>query len=185
VRLRQTIRLGLVVGFVARVALGAGPETGGSPPAPSAPPPVACGAGGVELTVALAYDHNKLGKVAGAYLELQFRKPLAVPGTAPQLRSRFKSLMPSEYRVASPTQEAPGKLRVALTTTEPGIPPMDAFKLRFDCPKGAEIGPDQVTCVTSQVVDGSGIPMDTTLASRVRCLVSKIEPVHSAARGAD
>jgi hypothetical protein len=143
--------------------------------------PAVCGTGGLDVTVTLSYDHDTLGKVAAAYLDLGFRDPLALPdpATAEALRPRLTSLMPPEYRVAFTKQEKPGVLRVTVTTSEPGIPPMRAFKMRFDCPKGARARLADISCTTEQVVDGAGLPMPETLARQVGCGVAQLDSVGS------
>jgi hypothetical protein len=166
--------------LVAGVAVGAADEAarserGTAPPVEGA---VACGARGVDVTVALAYDHNSLGTVAGAYLDLVFRDPLTLPDppTAETLRPRLTSLMPPEHRLALPTHQPRGTLRVAVTTSEPGIPPMNAFAMRFDCPEGTRAHLAGLTCRTEQVVDGAGLPMPEAMARQVGCVVARIAP---------
>jgi hypothetical protein len=181
---RTPILLGLVAAVVANVALGAGDEPARSKDAPPAPQaePTTCGrSGGVDVTVALAYNRDNVGSVPAAQLDVGFREPLKLPKpvTPEQLRSRLTSLLSSEYRVAPTKPERAGTVRVALTTSETGIPPGNAFKLRFDCPNGSPVRPSDLTCTTGEVVDAAGLPMPDTLARQVRCLVVQIAPASS------
>jgi hypothetical protein len=177
------LHLGLTAALLAGVAIGAGDDAARSKQA-SAPPEeqqVACGASGVDVTIALAYNHNSLGKVAGTYMDLEFSTPLELPeeSTTDELHKRMTNLMPPEYRIAPSKLPESRKLRFALTTTEPGIPPQDALKVRFDCPAGSRIRSSDLTCRTDQVVDASGLPMADTLGRQVRCVVRRVEPLDS------
>jgi hypothetical protein len=169
--------------FVAGAAVGAGNDMARSKPGSPAThgEQVACGAAGIDVTVALAYDHNRVGKVAGTYVDLGFGPPLELPeqATVGDLQTRLTSLMPPEYRVAATAHGGGRKLRLSLTTTEPGIPPREAFKLRFDCPVGSNVRLRDLTCKTGEVVDGTGLPMLESLASQVRCEVVRVEPLNA------
>jgi hypothetical protein len=65
---------------------------------------------------------------------------------------------------------------VALTTTEQGIQPAKAFRLRFDCAAGAPIERDELSCSTSEVVGASGQPLDDAMARDVRCQIVALDP---------
>ncbi len=146
--------------------------------------PVACGAAGIEVIVGLAYDHNALGKVAAAHLELDYHPPLHLPGgeASGQMGERLTGLLPSEYRVTLAKSGKPERVRVALTTTEAGIPPRDVFRFRFDCAAGTQAKPTDLTCATGEVVDASGLPMAPELARKVTCFVAGMAAAASETR---
>jgi len=165
--------LGLAALLVAGGAAGAGDE----PARPlSQAEPAVCGAGGIDVTVALVYELNTIGPVAGAYIDLGFKPPLDLPQAAEKLRPRLTSLLPPGAKVGSPKREAK-RLRIALTTTEQGIQPAKVFKMRFDCPAGSRIQPSALSCATAEVVGASGEPMEEVLARDVRCVVVGLDPV--------
>jgi hypothetical protein len=166
--------LGLAVILVAAAIAGAGDEPAKAPPLETAP--VVCGAGGVEASVALAYQLNAVGPVAATYVDLGFDPPLDLPSAAQELRSRLTSLLPQGVNVGSPTRQGK-RLRVALTTAEQGIQPANAFKMRFDCPAGSRIAPGAFSCSTAEVTAASGQPLDDALAREVRCVVFRLDPV--------
>lgn len=178
--MRTRITFGLVAAFVASVAIGAGDEAARSKPNPVAPTrePVDCGAAGIDVTVALSYNRDNLGFVAATHADVDFREPLSLPqsATPEKLRSRLKSLLPSEHHVGLAKDEKAGRVRVTLTTSEAGIPPGNAFTLHFDCPAGSHVRPTDLTCTTGEVVDGAGLPMAEALARTVTCVVTQIAP---------
>ena len=173
--------LGLVVVLVAGVVLGAGNEAAGSKPdaAASKEGKVDCGASGVNVTIALAYNRDSLGHVAGTYVDLAFAGALELPKkpTTDELRGRLTTLLGPEYHV-TPVGESGSErvIRLSLTTPELEFPTQDAFMLRFDCPAGSVVRSSDITCKTDKVADGSGLPMPETLARQVRCAVVRIEP---------
>jgi len=167
---------GLSVLLVAAAAARAGDEPAKPTPTFSQAAPAVCGGRGIEATVALVYQLNTLGPVAGAYIDLGFKPPLDLPKAANELRPRLTSLLPQGAKVGSPKWEGK-RLRIALTTTEQGIQPATAFKMRFDCPAGSRIQPSALTCATAEVVGASGEPMEETLAREVRCLIVALDPV--------
>src|SRR6476661_2389051 len=119
--------LGLAAVLVAGASFGAGGGPATSPPRPLTPAaPAACGKGGIEVTVALAYDIDTLGPIAGTYVDLGFRPPLDLPQAAEKLRARVTSVLPG-VKVASPVRQS-DHLRVAATTTEQRIQPEPLFK---------------------------------------------------------
>jgi len=177
---------GLVAVLVAGVVFGAGEEAVGSKPDAAAgkQEQVDCGASGVDVTIALAYNRDSLGHVAGTYVDLAFASPLELPKerTAERLHERVTSLLGPEFHI-TPVPKSGGdrSIRFSLTTPEPELPPQDVFKLRFDCPTGSRIRPSDVTCTTDKVADGSGLPMPESLARQVRCTVSRVEPLKGTA----
>jgi hypothetical protein len=177
------LNIALAAALVAGAAIGAGDDAPRPKGASTAgqEEKVTCGASGVDVTVALAYDHNSIGKVAGAYVDLGFTAPLELPERASvgDLQARLTSLMGSEYRVAATQRGGDRKLRVALTTAEPGIPPKDAFKMRFNCAVGSNVRPGDLTCRTDEIVEGTGLPMPEKLARQVGCKVVRIEPLNA------
>jgi hypothetical protein len=177
------LSIALAAALVAGAAIGAGDD---APRAKGASrtgqeEKVTCGASGVDVTVALAYDHNRIGKVAGTYVDLGFSAPLELPkqATVGELQARLTSLMASEYRIAATERGGVQKLRVALTTTEPGIPPKDVFKVRFDCAVGSYVRQGDLTCKTEEVVEGTGLPMPESSARQVLCKVVRVEPLNA------
>jgi hypothetical protein len=134
---------------------------------------VACGPAGATVTVAFKYDPDAAGKIAGAYTILTLAPPLTLPHA--DVRGRVTNLLPSEIKTAPPKREADGRVRVAVTTTEPGIPPRDAFTIRLDCPPGKTVQASDVSCATAEVVDSSGLPMPDTLAKTVGCAATRVE----------
>jgi len=164
-------------GIAALLVTGAAAGAGDERAAPmSQAEPAVCGRGGIDVTVALAYELNTLGPVAGAYIDVGFKPPLDLPQTVEKLRPRLTSLPPPGSKVGSPKREAK-RLRIALTTTEQGIQPGKVFKMRFDCPAGSRIQPSALSCATAEVVGASGEPMEEMLAREVRCLVVALDPV--------
>jgi hypothetical protein len=163
---RIPILFALGAALVASVALGAGDES------------VTCGPRGIDVTVTLAYDRDDVGSVPGTHVDVGFREPLKLPQppTPEKLRSRVTSLLSSDYRVAPVKQDRAGVVRVALTTSEAGIPAANAFKLRFDCAAGSQVRRKDLSCTTGEVVDTAGLPMPDTLARQVRCLVVQLDP---------
>jgi hypothetical protein len=137
------------------------------------PGDVTCGPAGATVTVAFRYDPDAAGKIAGAYAILTLAPPLTAPEA--DARGRVTSLLPSEIKAAPPKREADGRLRVAVTTTEPGIPAKDAFTIRLDCPAGKAVHASDVSCTTAEVVDSSGLPMTETLAKTVGCAATRVE----------
>jgi hypothetical protein len=174
--------IGLVVALVVGAAIGADDDAARSKPDAAVVQvgQVDCGPSGVDATVALAYNPDSVGKVAGAYLDVGFAEPLELPQADDELRKRLTGLMPPEYHLTlrAPTGRAGDrKLRLSLTTAEAGIPPQNAFKLRFDCPAGSRVRPNDVTCKIDQAADAAGLPLPDTLARQVRCTVARIEPL--------
>jgi hypothetical protein len=155
-------------------ALAVGVAAAGEPAKPKGP--LACGPGGLDVTVALAYDPNTGGPIAATLMDVGFGPPLALPATPQELRRRVTSLLPPATAVR-PLSADGGRLRVALTTTEQGIQPAKAFRLRFDCTAGAPIDRDKLSCSTSEVVGASGQPLDDAIAHEVRCQVDALDPV--------
>ena len=135
-----------------------------------------CAPGGVDVTVALAYDTNAGGMIAGALMDVGFQAPLALPQAPQELRHRLTSLLPPASAVR-PVNAEGGRLRVAVTTTEQGIQATNAFRMRFDCSAGARIERDKLSCSTSEVVGASGQPLDEAMARDVRCQVVALDPV--------
>jgi hypothetical protein len=179
---RGTAGFLLVTTLVAGVASGAGDEPSHSKQPLAAPDGrVACTAAGIDVTVRLAYDVNRVGLVSAAYVDLGFSAPLALPpdSTADQLRGRMKVLMASPHRIAPPVKRG-SSIRVAVTTTEPGIPLEDLFRFRFDCAAGAHVRSRDLGCTTAEVGDTAGLPMPEILARNVRCTVSRLEPAEAA-----
>lgn len=179
--MKTRVLFGVAAVLVASVAIGAGDEAAHSKPGDiPAIEAGTCGPGGIDVTVALAYNRDTVGMIAAAHVDLGVRKPLGFPDDAPEKRrARLKSLLGSEYHVNMATQEKPDKVRVTLTTTEPGFASGNVFTLRFDCTAGSQIRPGEISCSTSEVVDGAGMPMDATLAKKVGCVVAQLEPVTS------
>jgi hypothetical protein len=178
----RTARLLLLTLLVAGVAFGAGDEK--SPPAKPAPKQaiapdtaVGCTGGGVDVTVRLDYDPNRVGLISASYIDLGYAAPLALPADAPaaDLRSRLKSLLDPHYRVGPPVNRG-SSIRVPVTTTEPGIPADDLFTMRFDCPAGAQVRARDLACRTAELGDSAGQPMAEKLAPLVRCSVSNVAP---------
>jgi len=135
-----------------------------------------CGPGGVTATVSFKYDPDATGKIAGAYAVLQLARPLAFPDAAGNdARGRVTNLIPTEIKTAPPKRDADGRVRVAVTTTEPGVPPHDAFTIRLDCPDGKTVRADDIGCTTAEVVDSSGLPMPEVLSRSVGCAVTSVE----------
>ena len=134
---------------------------------------VTCGPAGVNVTVAFKYDPDAAGKIAGAYAVLTLAPPLTL--SEADARGRVTSLLPSEIKTAPPKREADGRVRVAVTTSEPGIPSKDAFTIRLDCPAGKAVHASDVSCATAEVVDSSGLPMPETLAKTVGCAPTRVE----------
>ena len=85
------------------------------------------------------------------------------------------NLMPSEIKTAPPKRDADGRIRVAVTTTEPGVPPHDAFTIRLDCPAGQTVRASDIRCTTAEVVDSSGLPMPEMLSKAVGCAATGVE----------
>ena len=139
--------------------------------------PIACGPGGLDVTVALAYDPNAGGPIAGTLVDLGFEPPLALPRSPRELRRRVTSLLPPATGIR-PVSADGGRLRVALTTTEQGIQPAKAFRMRFDCSAGTRIEREKLSCSTSEVVGASGQPLDDAIAREVRCQVAALDPVN-------
>jgi len=137
---------------------------------------IACGSGGLDVTVALAYDPNAGGPIAGTLVDLGFAPPLALPQSPQELRRRITSLLPPATGIRPVSAEG-GRLRVALTTTEQGIQPAKAFRMRFDCTAGTRIEREKLSCGTSEVVGASGQPLDDAIAREVRCQVAALDPV--------
>ena len=137
------------------------------------PGDVTCGTAGATVTVAFKYDPDAAGKIAGAYAVLTLAPPLALPEA--DARGRVTNLLPSEIKTAPPKRDTDGRVRVAVTTTEPGIPPHDAFTIRLDCPAGKAVHASDVSCATAEVVDSSGLPMPETLAKTVGCAATRVE----------
>jgi hypothetical protein len=159
----------LLIPLLTAVALAADDRVAG-------PGEAACGPGGVTATVSFKYDPDAAGKIAGAYAVLTLAPPLAFPeGAGSDARGRVTSLQPSEIKVAAPKRDADGRVRVAVTTTEPGIPPHDAFTIRLDCPAGKTVRADGIGCTTAEVVDSSGLPMPEVLSKSVGCAATRIE----------
>jgi len=154
-------------------ALAVGVAAAGEPAKPKGP--IACGPGGLEVTVALAYDPNAGGPIAGTLVDLGYEPPLALPQAPQELRRRITSLLPAAG--VRPLSAERGRLRVALTTTEQGIQPAKAFRMRFDCGTGARIEREKLSCSTSEVVGASGQPLDDAIAREVRCQVAALDPV--------
>jgi hypothetical protein len=134
---------------------------------------VTCGPAGATVTIAFRYDPDAAGKIAGAYAVLTLAPPLALPEA--DARGRVTNLLPSEIKTAPPKRESDGRVRVAVTTSEPGIPPKDAFTIRLDCPAGKAVHASDVSCATAEVVDSSGLPMPETLAKTVGCAATRVE----------
>jgi hypothetical protein len=169
--------LGLVAALAAGVTLGAGGEPATSQGSQTPPRgPVACGRGGIDVTVALAYDSQVVGDIAGTYADLRWSPPLELPRSAEKLHARLTSLLPSGAKLGTPKLGA-GTLRVPLTTEGKGIPPANAFGIRYDCPVGSHVRPSALSCATAGVVSASGQPLDESLARTVRCLVVALDPV--------
>src|SRR5262245_65625308 len=133
------VYFGLVAVLVAGVVFGAGNEAVGSKPDAAAGKQTAvdCGISGVDVTIALAYNRDSLGQVAGTFVDLTFAAPLELPKerTAEGLHERVTSLLGPKFHV-TPVAKSGGDrgIRFSLTTPEPEIPPQDTFKLRFHCP---------------------------------------------------
>jgi len=173
--MRQTL-FGLAALLVAGATVSAGDEPAETPPTFSEAAPAVCGAGGLNVTVALVYQANVVGPIAASYVDLRVDLPLALPSEAKELRSRFTSHLPPSVKTR-PIREAK-RLRVALTTTEQGIQPAKAFTIRFDCPAGSRIAPSAFSCATDEVVSATGQPLDEALATQTRCLVVGLDPAH-------
>ena len=140
------------------------------------PDEVACGPAGAVVTISFKYDPDAAGKIAGAYAILTLASPLTFPREADaDARGRVTNLLPSEIKTAPAKRDADGRLRIAVTTTEPGIPPHDAFTIRVDCSAGKPVRTSDVSCTTAEVVDSSGLPMPEVLAKTVGCAATKIE----------
>ena len=155
-------------------ALAVGVAAAGEPA--KAKGPIACGPGGLDVTVALAYDPNAGGPIAGTLVDLGFEPPLALPQSPQELRRRITSLLPAAG--VQPLSAERGRLRVALTTTEQGIQPAKAFRMRFDCSAGTRIEREKLSCSTSEVVGASGQPLDDAIAREVRCQVAALDAVN-------
>ena len=163
------MRTVLLIPLLAGVALATDDRVAG-------PAEAKCGPGGVTATVSFKYDPDNAGKIAGAYAVLTLAPPLAFPddgGT--DARGRVTNLLPSEIKTAPPKRDADGHVRVAVTTTEPGVPPHDAFTIRLDCPAGKAVRATDVGCTTAEVVDSSGLPMPEALSKSVGCAATRIE----------
>ena len=134
---------------------------------------VTCGPAGATVTVAFRYDPDAAGKIAGAYAILTLAPPLTL--SEADARGRVTNLLPTEIKTAPPKREADDRVRVAVTTTEPGIPPKEAFTIRLDCPAGKAVHARDVSCATAEVVDSSGLPMPEVLANTVGCVATRVE----------
>ena len=130
---------------------------------------VTCAGGGIDVTVALAYDRVTVGELSATYLSVGFEAPVALPHEMPKVRARLTSLEPAT-KLARPSVVGK-RLRVALISTERGFGPGDALKIRFDCPSGSRVAASDFSCATSEVANAAGEPLAEGLAREVRCLV--------------
>src|SRR5262245_14362076 len=117
---------GLVAVLVAGAVFGAGEEAVGSKPdAAATKQQVDCGASGVDVTIALAYNRDSLGQVAGTFVDLTFAAPLELPKerTAEGLHDRVTSLLGPQFHVTPVAKSGKDRaIRFSLTTPEPEIP---------------------------------------------------------------
>jgi hypothetical protein len=178
----------VIAGFLLSTAVAAGLAAAGDgtsepeQPLATSDGHVACTGAGIDATVRLAYAVDRVGLVSAAYVDLRFTAPLALPpdATADQLRGRMRVLVAPPHRIAPPVKRG-STIRVAVTTTEPGIPLDDLFTFRFDCAAGARVRSRDLGCTTAEVGDTAGLPMPANVAGNVRCTVSRLDPVEAAA----
>jgi len=153
------------------------------------PAGVACGANGLQATIAIQYSEPLLGGISAIKLRAHYADPpVRIPGTANELsvRQRVTSLLPAGYTLQvtpAPFGDHDGPdadavedtLEVrALASTPNSIRPGDVFRVRFDCPAGAGtlVAPGALGCSHLEAGGLDGNPLPTELAALITCTVS-------------
>jgi cysteine-rich repeat protein len=131
--------------------------------------PVVCGEQGLEATLALPFDLQRVGSVAGGKVALGYPAALGIPGSAVTTdQSRVTDLTGVNILVLN---DQDGAATLTFANTD-GFPPGDFVRLLFDCVPGSAVHASDFTCTTSELNDRNGnaiSPLD------VPCVVSALD----------